>query len=32
MTKELFGEDADRSAKKEQTEKKKGLLGRLFGR
>ena len=32
MTKELFGEDAERNAKKEQTEKKKGLLGRLFGR
>ena len=32
MTKELFGEEAERNAKKDQTEKKKGLLGRLFGR
>lgn len=32
MTKELFGEEAERNAKKDQVEKKKGLLGRLFGR
>ncbi len=33
LTKELFGEDADRNAKREQSEKKKGgLLGRIFGR
>ncbi|MBL7947087.1 MAG: DEAD/DEAH box helicase [Flavobacteriales bacterium] len=32
MTKELFGEEAERNAKKDQAEKKKGLLGRLFGR
>lgn len=32
MTKELFGEEAERNAKENQTEKKKGLLGRLFGR
>lgn len=33
MTKELFGEEAEREAgSKKETEKKKGLLGRLFGR
>jgi ATP-dependent RNA helicase RhlE len=32
MTKELFGEEAERNAKENQSEKKKGLLGRLFGR
>ncbi len=33
MTKELFGEEAEREAgKKRENEKKKGLLGRLFGR
>ncbi len=32
MTKELFGEEAGRDTKRNQTEKKKGLLGRLFGR
>ncbi len=32
MTKELFGDEAERSAKENQSEKKKGLLGRLFGR
>ena len=32
MTKELFGEEAARDKERSQTEKKKGLLGRLFGR
>ncbi|HRF81988.1 MAG TPA: hypothetical protein PL070_18080 [Flavobacteriales bacterium] len=34
MTRELFGEEAEREAgkKKEGDSKKKGLLGRLFGR